>query len=133
VILEQELHEPPGAWLEEIGVERCDLTGAQVSAVEELAARYRRPSRLDLFALVLARDKGATLLTDEGSLRAVAEDQGVVVEGVLWILDLMVKHGQVTRCEAATSLRQMIAGGRRLPDEEVKNRLRMWEVRCDEG
>lgn len=69
VLLEEEMHEPSGAWLEKLGVERCELDGAQVNAVAELAARYRRPSRLDLFALVQAKDEEAILLTDDGSLR----------------------------------------------------------------
>jgi len=132
VLLEEELHEPSGAWLLELGVERCELDGVQVNKVAELASRYRRPSRLDLFALVQAKDGEAILVTDDGSLREAAENEGVAVHGTLWILDLMVERHLITGSEAATSLEKMIAAGRRLPEGEVRARVEAWGGNRDE-
>ena len=91
--------------------------------VLDLAERYVRPSRQDLFALVLARETKAVLLTGDGSLREAAEREGVQVHGTIWLLDLMVDHEVIDRQERAASLKHMIESGSRLPWEEIKARL----------
>ncbi len=126
VMLEEELKDPPGVWLEEQGVKRCELTGEQVREVVELAERYIRPSRVDLFALVQAKEEGAILLTEDQNLRAAAEEEGLEVHGTLWLLDQMVKEERITPRQAAESLRKMLKSGRRFPSTEVERRLRLW-------
>jgi predicted nucleic acid-binding protein len=91
--------------------------------VLDLAERYARPSRVDLFALVLARDFDAVLLTGDSSLRDAAENEGVRVHGVLWLLDLMVYHGIISKRDGATSLELMVRCGSRLPCDEVRARI----------
>jgi predicted nucleic acid-binding protein len=119
--------EPSGAWLEQLGVRRCELSGSQVEKVAEMAARYLRPSRLDLFALVQAKGEGAVLLTDDGDLRAAAENEGLQVHGTLWLLDQLVAQGVVSKERAVEGLKQMKKAGSWLPKEEVGRRLRSWE------
>ena len=126
VMLEEELKDPPGAWLEKQGVKRCELTGEQVRKVMELAERYIRPSRVDLFALVQAKEEGAILLTEDQNLREAAEAEGLEVHGTLWMLDQMVKEKRITPRQAAESLRKMLESGRRFPSTEVERRLRLW-------
>jgi len=126
VMLEEELKDPLGVWLEEQGVKRCELTGEQVREVVELAERYIRPSRVDLFALVQAKEEGAILLTEDQDLRAAAEEEGLEVHGTLWLLDQMVKEERITPRQAVESLRKMLESGRRFPSPEVERRLRLW-------
>ena len=91
--------------------------------VLELAERYIRPSREDLFALVLAKEISAVLLTGDGSLRDAATEEGVPVHGTIWLLDLMVEHKIINEQERAASLKLMKESGNRLPYEEIKSRL----------
>ncbi|MFY9820974.1 MAG: hypothetical protein WAM82_06305 [Thermoanaerobaculia bacterium] len=64
-----ELERPDGATLVGRGLQVRELTGSQVLEVARLARRYIRPSRSDLFALVLARSQGVMLLTGDRHLR----------------------------------------------------------------
>ncbi len=130
VILEEELTDPSGTWLENHGVRRCELSGSQVEAVVQMAARYSRPSRRDLFALVQTMEEGAVLLTDDGPLRKAAHTEGVEVHGTLWILDQMLVYEVIDSLKASTGLRQMVDAGSWFPKDEIERRLRRWE---DEG
>lgn len=76
-----ELERPEGADLVRRGLRIRELDGRQVAAVVALAATYPRPSRADLFALVLARVQEALLLTGDRHLRQAAEQEGVRVHG----------------------------------------------------
>lgn len=127
VVLEEELEDPSGTWLESKGIQRCELSGSQVEKVIQMAARYRNPSRCDLFALVQAKEEGSVLLTDDGPLRKAACAEGVEVHGTLWVLDQMLTYGVIDKPRAAKGLRLMVEKGRRFPEREVKRRLRLWE------
>lgn len=91
--------------------------------VIELAERYARPSREDLFALVLIREMDVVLLTGDSNLRDSAEEEGVKVHGTIWLLDQMIAHEIIDESERAGSLKLMVESGCRLPNEEVKARL----------
>src|SRR5829696_7182810 len=71
-VIVAELERPEGEALVRRGLVVRELPGSGVAAVVELAARYLRPSRADLFALVLARREGAALLTGDRHLREAA-------------------------------------------------------------
>lgn len=130
VILEEELTNPSGVWLENHGVRRCELSGPQVEIVVQMAARYSHPSRRDLFALVQAKEERAVLLTDDGPLRKAARIEGLKLHGTLWVLDQMLAYEMIDKPRALTGLRQMIYTGSRFPKDEIERRLRQWE---DEG
>ena len=59
----------------------------------------------------------------------MAENAGVDVHGTLWVLNEMVDSGVLAPAKAAAGLRQMMAGDRRLPEAECRQRLREWEQR----
>src|SRR6185295_16262968 len=126
-VIVAELESPDGATLVGRGLQARELTGNQVLEVVRLAGRYLRPSRSDLFALVLARSQGATLLTGDRHLRSAAESEGVKVHGTLWLLDQMVETDLLERREAIARLLRMVQAGRRLPTAEVERRLRIWK------
>jgi predicted nucleic acid-binding protein len=126
-VIVAELERPEGATLVGRGLQVRELTGSQVMEVARLASRYLRPSRSDLFALVLARSQGATLLTGDRHLRSAAESEGVKVHGTLWLIDRMVESDLLERREAIVKLLLMVQAGRRLPAEEVDRRLRIWK------
>lgn len=121
-----ELEKPEGADLIRRGLRVRELDGRRVAEVVALAVAYPRPSRADLFALVLARLQAALLLTGDRHLRQAAEQEGVRVHGTLWILDELVERSVVSPSEAVEALHLMKEGRRRLPAEEVDRRLRRW-------
>ena len=122
-VIIEELVRPLGADLVACGLRVEELSGEQVLKVADLAARYLRPSRQDLFALVLAETLGATLLTGDGALREAAREMGVEVHGTIWLLDQMMAHGIIDGQKRAQALRLMIDSGSRLPKDEVESRL----------
>ncbi len=123
VIIADELLTPNGGELVQLGLQEKELSGKQVLMVVDLAKRYVRPSRQDLFALVLARETDAILLTGDGDLRNVAHEISVEVHGTIWLLDQMVDRGIIDKRERANSLERMIKSGSRLPKNEIKARL----------
>ena len=122
-VIIDELQTPNGGELVQLGLRAKELSGEQVLTVVDLADHYLRPSRQDLFALVLAMGTGAMLLTGDGSLRDAAHKMSVEVHGTIWVLDQMVNHKIIGKRERAHALRLMVNSGCRLPEDEVKARL----------
>lgn len=122
-----ELKEPEGRDLVSLGLRKEELTSDEVRQVIELASRYRAPSRVDLFALVLAKARSGVLLTGDRHLRKAAEGEKVPVHGILWFLDQLVNRHIVTPPQAAQALRKMLEKGSRLPRAECERRLKYWE------
>lgn len=125
-IILEELQQPNPQALRDRGLREDELSGAQVAEISELAARYPKPSRKDLAALVLAKARGTILVTGDRDLRIAAENEGQDVHGTLWVLDEMLRTKVITPRQAANSLEAMIRHGRRLPRPEVEERLRRW-------
>jgi rRNA-processing protein FCF1 len=128
-VIVAELERPDGAALVRRGLVVRELSGSQVAQTLELATRYSRPSRADLFALALASAEQALLVTGDRHLRQAAEQEGVPVHGTLWALDELVGNGILIPMQAASALLRMKGAGRRLPGEEVDRRLRLWRGR----
>ena len=120
---EREMKDHGGDELIALGLVVCDLTGEQV----ELARSYRRErpalSWPDVFALTLAIEEDATLLTGDKRLRALASKEGIVCHGLLWLLDEMHLNG-IPANRLTSGLQVIRAHPRcRLPQREVNERL----------
>lgn len=109
------------------GLETGELYGAEVLEVVALRARYPGPGANDLFALVLAKVRDATLLTGNSHLTRAAESEGVPVHGTLWVLDRLVERQMISAQRATEALTRMLEADRRLPPAECQQRLRQWE------
>lgn len=125
-VIVEELHEPDGHTTMTLGLQQRELAGEQVAEVVRLRTLYRRTSVNDLFALVLARHLGASLLTSDRHLREAAARERVTLHGTLWVLDEMVLHEIIPVSRAADALRHMLSGGSRLPSDEVQRRIERW-------
>lgn len=121
-----ELQTPDGRALVSFGLQKEELAGNEVSLVTQLAILYPAPSRVDLFALALAKARDAVLLTGDRHLRKAAEQEKVPVHGTLWILDKLIEQQIVTSQKAAQALEKMLAKGSRLPHTECERRLKKW-------
>ena len=84
---------------------RSQLDGAAVP----LALAYRHARRSlslpDSFALALSKTRSWTLLSGDGSLRALALEEEVECHGVLWLLDRLHEH-RILRQDALTVIRR---------------------------
>lgn len=124
-----ELQEPDRERLHQMGLQRIGLSMEQLWEAAILGNQYQGLSLGDRTALVAARVTQAVLLTGDAGLRRLAQQQGITVHGVLWILDQLESAGLLSGPALAASLRQMLAGGARLPPEECTIRLKRWEQR----
>lgn len=109
----------------DIGFMLGELDGPQVGKASEYSQQYPQLSLNDCFALVMAETTAdAVLLTGDQRLRRVAEQQGVAVHGILWILDQAYEQGAV---EAATLHAALLVLARdpltRLPGKELQRRI----------
>ena len=124
-----ELQEPDRELLQRMGLQRIVLSMEQLVQAVLLSAKHRNLSLGDCTALIAARTAHTILLTGDAGLRKLAQQHGVTVHGVLWILDQLESAGVLQGHALAASLRQMLAEGARLPPEECAIRLKRWQQR----
>lgn len=74
----------------------------------------------------MALERRWGLLTGDRELRHVAEERGLEVHGVLWVLDQLVEHGLLAPRAARRSLRAMLDQGAWLPADECEKRFSRW-------
>jgi predicted nucleic acid-binding protein len=127
-LVAHEILSPSAASLQRLGLQVVELPGTRVIEIVEMAGKYPRPSRPDLSALVLARSEGVVLLTGDRALRAAAEEEGVEVRGVLWLLDEMVECLVLTGGKAIVTLQQMLKSGSRLPQIDCERYVQAWRT-----
>ena len=58
--------------------------------------------------------------------RTAALREGVVVHGILWLLDRMIEETAIDASTAVVGLQRMLDHGARLPRPDVDERLRRW-------
>jgi len=109
-----------------LGLDIRGLPGEELNRIAALNARYPRPSPRDLAVLVVADVDKGIVITGDGPLRAAADQEGLEVHGVLWILDGLVGENVIPSARAAAALQAMVAAGSRLPQTLVQERLRQW-------
>jgi len=80
----------------------------------------------DASVLHLAVKREAVLLAGDDLLRKCAEERGVVVRGLLWVLDELVERHTITPAKAAATLERLLKGKARLPKAECELRLKKW-------
>ncbi len=122
-----EMIKPDQETLLEMGLERSPLTVEQVLEAAQMSAADARLSLGDCAAFIAARDEKTALLTGDQRLRKRAEEAGIEVHGVLWVLDAIETAGLMAGPALAASLRKMLNEGARLPADEVEHRLKQWE------
>lgn len=82
--------------LRDRGLQIGELPGPSVERAARHFNEHRRLQMKDCFALALAQDfDDSILLTGDSLLRRVAEDVGLEVRGVLWVIDQFEEHAIV--------------------------------------
>lgn len=114
VLFIEELESSHGSLLD-MGLESRELSAHMVARVGEMSKKFTRPSRNDLFALVLALEEGCPLLTGDRGLKASAEKENVEVRGTLWLVIEMMRRDKISPLVARGAFQRMKNHGRRLP------------------
>lgn len=127
LLYERELKDYAGDDLLKLGLRVEELDGDGIARA--LSYRAQRPSLSlpDCFALALAQGNSWTLLTGDGRLRELANDEHVDCHGVLWLLDEMHNAAVATVKELHAGLEAISAHPRcRLPRPEIRKRLTLY-------
>ena len=121
-----ELIRPRWETLEVLGLRAHEIPAEQVVELAYLRQAHRNLSIVDLAAFLLAKMLDATLVTGDWRLNELANANGLVVHGILWLLDEMVHFNALKPGQAASALTRMLEFGARLPTDECSNRLTRW-------
>ena len=108
-------------------VEPLDAEGVQAAN----AYQAERPalSLVDSFALALADLHGWQLLTEDRTMRSVAESKDITCLDALWVFDRMLEAGILSASQALVSLEAMHDDPRcPVPKSELIVRLRQLDV-----
>jgi predicted nucleic acid-binding protein len=114
--------------LQMLGLQTHDLKPEKVFELFRMRATHHQLSVVDLATLLIAEELGASLITGDRRLNDLAKTRGLVVHGVLWILDEMVKHNVLAPFQATASLKEMLERGARLPNGECQKRFEIWTL-----
>lgn len=109
-----------------LGLKVRTLNVEQLNEVIRLGLEYKTVSATDRSLLLLAEKENKWLITGDRSLRKAAGNKGVVVHGLLWLLDEMIRSCIITQARAAVALQEAIDNGSRLPKDEAARRFRKW-------
>jgi hypothetical protein len=124
LLYSRELADYGGAALVARGLRVEGLTGDEVAFAQKTRGDHPKLFLPDAFAYTLASERGWTLLTGDGELRALAQAEKVPLFGVLWLLDQLF-DGQVIEASALVAGLEVIAAHPRcrLPRAEIQARL----------
>ena len=127
LLFERELAGPLGEALIALGLRVEELQPAEVTRAIEVIQQRRALSVPDSFAYALAEQRQWTLLTGDGALRQVANQNGLEIHGVLWICDRFEEYAAITLQDLHAGL--SLIGGHprcRLPAGEITTRLQRY-------
>jgi hypothetical protein len=125
-VLQLELKEPPWDSLLRSGINPISLSPVEIAKIYSLRSQYPRPSINDLFSFAVAERENGLLITGDRNLRLAAEAEGIIVHGVLWLLDEMVRAKLLSNRQALSSMNEMLKFNSRFPSAEIQKRNRAW-------
>ncbi|MGH1447063.1 MAG: hypothetical protein ACRBBO_13580 [Cognatishimia sp.] len=124
LLYEAELLDWMGPELIELGLRVEELEPHEIVRATELKRQRAMLSTPDVFGFCLAAERGWTLLTGDGALRAEAVRQALPMHGVLWLFDEFQNHNVCTNATLRTGLETIRDHPRcRLPTREINQRL----------
>ena len=132
-VIEQEeiTQEPAVTELSKLVYETIHFEARHYDTVIRLRSENTAISISDLFAFIAARERQDVLITGDNNLRRLAEDEGVEVHGVLWVLDELVRLKSIGPLRAAQALKDMLDEGSYLPPKESERRFKKWGAPSD--
>ncbi len=126
ILFSEELSERHNHLLQ-FGLESREMSGDLILEAYNLRQHYPRLSVNDLLALTLAKYESCQLLTGDKALREVTKILNVEVHGTIWLVEQMIQHKNISFDVAQVAFHRMKEFGRRLPWDEVKRVLKLYE------
>lgn len=83
-------------------------------------------SIVDCLVWYLAKENNYTLLTGDGQLRAKAIQSNVVVKGIIYVFDLLLESGLISRQVAIEKILDLQNKNVRLPKHVISERIERW-------
>ena len=120
------LSEQEKARLQEKGLEVRELPGPLVSRAYQHRNEHNPLALNDCFALALAEDiDQSILMSGDKALRRVADEAGIEVRGILWIVDEL-DNNHTVNLQRLYDVLQLFKEDRNvyLPEEEITRRLK---------
>ncbi len=102
------------------------FTADEVLAISQLQYESTGISIEDSSALYLARKDSAILLTGDGKLRRVAQQTGIQVHGIIWLLDEVLRYALIDTASACKKIKLLKSKNPRLPAHALQERIRQW-------
>ncbi len=111
------------AHLLDIGLVVRELSVNTMSYAFSLTQKARGPSRMDCFALALAKQESCPLLSGDKALRKLANNELIKTMGTIWIVGRLVEENLISKDEARSAYKKMKAAGSRLPWDTAEEEL----------
>ncbi len=89
--------------------------------------RSNNVSITDCSVWYYAKKNDYRLLTGDGKLRNSATADGVIVSGILYLMDILVDCGIVTKSIMAGKLKELYKINKRLPKKLIDERINLYE------
>ena len=98
----------------------------EINKLKQLYGKNTNVSLTDCSVWYYAKQNGCTLLSGDCKLRNSAMSDGVDVKGILYVFDMLVGAGAISSEIASKKLTLLKAINPRLPENEIKKRLKQW-------
>ena len=98
----------------------------KINKLKQLYGDKTNVSSTDCSSWYYAKQNGCILLTEDRELRSSAMGDGVDVKGILYVFDMLVETGAISLEAASDRLTLLKAINPRLPENEIKKRLKQW-------
>lgn len=106
----------------------------RLARFHSMSRQSARVSIQDCSVWLYAKDSGYVLLTGDGRLKSAAAKSGVVVHGILYVIDQLVEGQLLSKDDAAGKLNMLMLLNPRLPMSEMEKRVKFWQgnekVKC---
>ncbi len=98
----------------------------EINKLKQLYGKNTNVSLTDCSVWYYAKQNGCVLLSGGRKLRTSAMNDGVDVKGILYVFDKLVDTGMISLEIAYKKLTLLKAINPRLPENEIKKRLKLW-------
>ena len=128
LLYEAEIASHNGAFLQKLGLGVVALTSMELAFAQDIYnARQQLISLSDCFAFSLARRADYVLLSENKSLRTLAEHAGIPCYGLLWLLAEVLGAMPALKSQLRESIATISSHPRyRLPRADMTARLELW-------
>lgn len=99
---------------------------SDISALHSAYSNYTNLSFVDCAVMAYAKKHNFRLLTGDKKLRNHAVDEGILVSGILWVVDLFLEEKLVTPADMIEKLHNLLNTNKRLPRKLIEAKIQQF-------